>query len=329
MRIAVRIALVAGLALLIALILHEGSAILVPLGRAGWVLLWLVPLHVLPILLDVFGWRVLIARWRESRIGNLFWIATIREGINRLLPAANIGGELVGIRLLAESGIEGVVAAASVTTEVVLTVISQYVFVLIGVLCLLRLTDTVRFVDDVLIGLGASLPLVILLAVLLRYGSVFERLERIAVRLLGDQKLSFLGGQSVSLDAAIRELCGDRPRLLTTMAWQVTGMVSGSLETWLALRWLGHPVPFGAAVALESLTMTVRNFVFLVPAGLGVQEASLVGFGALLGVNGDLALALSLAKRMREILFGVPALLSWYWVEGRRELQHVRGSGKY
>ena len=113
------------------------------------------------------------------------------------------------------------------------------------------------------------------------------------------------------------------------MAWQVTGMVSGSLETWLALRWLGHPVPFGAAIALESLTLAVRNFAFLVPAGLGVQEASLIGFGALLGINGELALALSLAKRMREILFGVPALLSWYWVEGRRELQHVRGPGKY
>ena len=328
MRIAVRIALVAGLALLIALLMREGSAILIPLARAGRVLLWLVPLHTLPIFLDSLGWRVLIARWRESRMGHLFWIATVREAINRLLPAANIGGELVGIRLLAEGGIDGVVAAASVTTEVVLTVISQYVFVLIGVLCLLRLTGTVRFTDDVLIGLAASLPVVIVLAVVLRYGSVFERMERLAVRLLGEQKLSFLAGQSANLDAAIRELCSDPPRLLTTIAWQVTGMVSGSLETWLALRWLGHPVPFGAAVALESLTMTVRNFAFLVPAGLGVQEASLVGFGALLGVNGDLAMALSLAKRMREILFGVPALLSWYWVEGRRELQHVRGSGK-
>jgi putative membrane protein len=329
MRIAVRIALAAGLALLIALILREGSAILIPLARAGRVLLWLVPLHALPIFLDSLGWRVLIARWRESRLGSLFWIATVREAINRLLPAANIGGELVGIRLLAERGIDGVAAAASVATEVVLTVISQYLFVLIGVLCLLRLTHTVRVVDDVLIGLAASLPLVVLLAVLLRYGSVFGRLERLAVRLLGEQAPSFLTGQSASLDAAIRELCSDRPRLLTTIAWQVTGMVSGSLETWLALRWLGHPVHFGAAVALESLTMTLRNFAFLVPAGLGVQEASLVGFGALLGINGELALALSLAKRMREILFGVPALLSWYWMEGRRELQHVRGSGKY
>jgi putative membrane protein len=328
MRLAVRIALVAGLALLVALIMREGSAILIPLTRAGWVLLWLVPLHALPLLLDVLGWRMLIARWRQSRLGTLFWIATIREGVDRLLPAANIGGALVGIRLLTERGAEGVVAAASVTTEVVLTVVSQYVFVLVGVLCLLRLTGTVEFADDVIIGLAASLPLVVLLAVLLRYGSVFERMERIAVRLLGEDKLSFLAGQSASLDGAIRELCAEPSRLLTTIAWQLTGMVSGSLETWLALRWLGHPVPFGAAVALESLTMTVRNFVFLVPAGLGVQEASLVGFGSLLGVSGELALALSLAKRMREILFGVPALISWYWVEGRRELQHVRGPGK-
>lgn len=329
MRIAVRIALAAGLALLIALIMHEGSAILIPLGRAGWVLLWLVPLHVVPLFLDSLGWRVLIARWRECRQGTLFWIACVREGINRLLPAANIGGELIGIRLLAESGVDGVAAAASVTTEVVLTIISQYLFVALGVVCLLRLTDTVRLASDALIALAASLPVVVLTSVLLRYGSVFERLERLAVRLLGEQALSFITRQSANLDRAIRELCSDRARLLTTLAWQVTGMVSGSLETWLALRWLGHPVPFGAAVALESLTMTVRNFAFLVPAGLGIQEASLVGFGALLGINGELALALSLAKRMREVLFGVPALLSWYWVEGRRELQHVRGSGKY
>jgi putative membrane protein len=329
MRLAVRISLAAGLALLLALFMREGSAMLIPLARAGRVLLWLVPLHALPLLLDSLGWRALLARWRESRQGTLFWIACVREGINRLLPAANIGGEIVGIRLLADTGVDGVVAAASVTTEVVLTVISQYVFVALGVVFLLRLTDTVQFADDVLIGLAASLPVVVLLAVLLRYGSVFGRLERLAVRLLGEEKLSFLGGRFTQLDAAIRELCEDRPRVLTAMAWQVTGMVCGSLEAWFALRWLGHPVAFGAAIALESLTMTVRNFAFLVPAGLGVQEASLVGFGALLGINGELAMALSLAKRLREILFGVPALLSWYWVEGRRELQHVRGSGKY
>ena len=326
MRTAVRIALFAGLALLIGLIVHEGGSIVRPLMRAGWVLLWLVPLHVLPLLLDSRGWQALIER--RVPAGLLLWIATVREAVNRLLPVANIGGELVGIRLLTATGIEGVQAAASVTTETLLTLFSQYLFVALGVTCLLRLTHTVHSASGALIGLGASLPVIVLLGILLRYGSVFERLEKTAVRLLGEETLSFLNGKSASLDAAIRRLIAQRLRLLQTLSWQLIGMISGTIETWLALRWLGHPVGFGAALALESLTQAARNFIFLVPAGLGVQEATLVGVGHLLGIDGDLALALSLAKRMREILFGTPALLSWYWIEGRKELQHVRSSSR-
>ncbi len=326
MRTAVRIALFAGLALLIGLIVHEGGSIVRPLMRAGWVLLWLVPLHVLPLLLDSRGWQALIER--RVPAGLLLWIATVREAVNRLLPVANIGGELVGIRLLTATGIEGVQAAASVTTETLLTLFSQYLFVALGVTCLLRLTHTVHSASGALIGLGATLPVIVLLGILLRYGSVFERLEKTAVRLLGEETLSFLNGKSASLDAAIRRLIAQRLRLLQTLSWQLIGMISGTIETWLALRWLGHPVGFGAALALESLTQAARNFIFLVPAGLGVQEATLVGVGHLLGIDGDLALALSLAKRMREILFGTPALLSWYWIEGRKELQHVRSSSR-
>jgi uncharacterized membrane protein YbhN (UPF0104 family) len=56
---------------------------------------------------------------------------------------------------------------------------------------------------------------------------------------------------------------------------------------------------------------------FFVPAGLGVQELSFVAIGHLLGISGEAALAVSLAKRMSEILYGIPALLSWQWVEGQ------------
>ena len=35
-------------------------------------------------------------------------------------------------------------------------------------------------------------------------------------------------------------------------------------------------------------------------------------------IDSNVALSLSLAKRMREVLFGVPALLSWQWLEARR-----------
>jgi hypothetical protein len=39
--------------------------------------------------------------------------------------------------------------------------------------------------------------------------------------------------------------------------------------------------------------------------------------GLLLGLGADVALALSLAKRLREVVFGVPALLIWQWMELR------------
>jgi putative membrane protein len=329
MKIAVRIALLLGLALMIGLIMREGaSSILVPLSRAGWVLLALVPLHVLPLTLDVMGWRTLIGR--RSDVPTLLWIASVREAINRLLPVANIGGEIVGIRLLAETGVDGPTAAASVVVEVLLTIVSQYVFVALGVVCLLKLTGAVALVGDLMLALGVSLPLIALLVVLLRYGSVFERLQRVAERVLGAQAqaLSFLG-QSANLDAAIRALYAERSRLIATVGWQLLGLIAGSLETWLALRWLGQPVSLAAALVLESLTQAARQFMFLVPAGLGVQEAGLVAVGYLLGIGSDLAIALSLAKRMREILFGLPALLSWYWAQGHRELHHVRDLGEY
>jgi putative membrane protein len=320
MKLAARIALLVGLAVTVALVLHAGGpAMLDMLARAGWVLLWLVPLHAIALLLDVCGWRTLLGP--RASIPLLWWIATVREAINRLLPVANIGGEIVGIRLLASAGVEGTLAAASVIMEVLLTLFSQYLFVALG----LRALHAVRPLEDTLLGMAVTLPVLALLMALLRYGAIFQRFERLAERVVGVRShIMALLSRSADLDAAIRSLYARRRRLALTIAWQVSGLLVGTLETWLALRWLGHPQGIEGAVALESLTQAVRNFIFLVPAGLGVQEASLVGLGALLGVTPDVAITLSLVKRMREIVFGLPALLSWEWVEGWKGLQHVR-----
>jgi putative membrane protein len=164
-----------------------------------------------------------------------------------------------------------------------------------------------------------SLPVVVLLFVLFRYGSVFERLGGTIERMLGARAQGArLSEQSAELDIDIRRLYQARGRLLAALAWQVVALCIGTFETWLALRWLGFPVTFANALALESLTQALRHFVFFVPAGLGVQEAALIAFGSLIGVSSEAALALSLVKRMREILFGVPALAWWQWLEGRR-----------
>ena len=54
----------------------------------------------------------------------------------------------------------------------------------------------------------------------------------------------------------------------------------------------------------------------------------MVLFGALLGLPADLALAVSLTKRVRELALGLPGLAAWQWVEGRRLARSPNGSGE-
>ena len=111
-----RIALALGLAALIALVVGAGAGTLAALlAHAGWILLLLVPLQVVPMLFDVLGWRVLIAT--PTRVSALFFIAWTRQAINRLLPVASVGGEIVGVRLLRQQGVSGMAAASARGTQ--------------------------------------------------------------------------------------------------------------------------------------------------------------------------------------------------------------------
>ena len=311
-----------GLAVAIVLVTLEGwRTVSANIGRAGWPLLWLLPFHALPLLLDVLGWRVLLAR-RDPRhratTPVLFWIATIREASNRLLPLANIGGEIIGIRLLRWRGVAVATAAASVVMEVLLTIINQYVFIALGAVLLIATTARTSTLDSVLIALAFSLPLPAALIVVLRYGNPFARFESLARKLLGASSTLLASLDGFRLDLEIRALYARPLRLLLAGTWQLLGMVVGSFENWLILRLLGHPVGIADAIALEALTQAVRHAFFVVPAALGVQEGGLILLGAMIGLPADISVALSLIKRLREIGFGVPALVSWQWIELRR-----------
>jgi uncharacterized membrane protein YbhN (UPF0104 family) len=123
---------------------------------------------------------------------------------------------------------------------------------------------------------------------------------------------------AASLDHELRA-CLDRWRsLLFAGTLQFLALAAGSFEVWFALRLFGHPVGAGTAIILESMTQTMRHLAFVVPAGLGVQEATLVLFGHVLGVGSEFALAVSMVKRVREVLCGLPSLASWQWLEARR-----------
>jgi putative membrane protein len=275
---------------------------------------------MLPLALDTQGWRVLLEPCnRDGRAGFMFllWAATVREAVARLLPTAGIGGEVVGIRLARLRLDDTTAVSASVIVEVLVTIAVLYLFSAMGIVLMVHIAAGLEQVWVIAASLALSLPLPVLAYWLLRHGSLFERLERLAVRLLGEGHSISAHLDGARLDTEIGSLFRTPGRLFRALAWQLAGYIIGSFETWYALDLLGHPVSFTAAIAIEALTQATRHASFLVPAGLGVQEAAVLLVSYLAGVGGDVALSLALVKRMREIVSGVPALLSWHWVEAR------------
>ena len=67
-----------------------------------------------------------------------------------------------------------------------------------------------------------------------------------------------------------------------------------------------------------SLGQAVRSAAFIVPGGYGVQEGGYMLIGAFYGLPAETGLALSLIKRVREIILGIPGLLDWQIFEGKR-----------
>lgn len=281
------------------------------LRSAGWNLLWLPPYRLLFFLLYAVGWRTLLRPYdpqARAGLGYLLWITTVREGIDRLLPVASVGGGIAGVRMVGWRGIPAAPAAATVAAEIVLTMAALYVFTAAGLFLLVEIGASHETYQHVLLALLLSLPMPVVTGLLLRYGSVFERLEGFLRPMVGESAFS---EGATALDRELRACLSRGWTLTVAGSLQLLALFSASFETWFALRLFGHPVDLRSAIMLESMTQAMRHLAFVVPAGLGVQEAMFVLFGHVLGLSSELALAVSMAKRLREVVCGVPALVSW------------------
>jgi putative membrane protein len=326
-RVAAYVGGLLGLALLIALVIRaDFTAILHTLGAVGGQLLWLIPYRALFYLLYAIGWLILLHPYdpqRRARLGYLTWVSSVRDAIDRLLPVASVGGGIVGVRLVRWRGLDAAAVSASVIVEILLTLIASYMFTFVGLFLLSDFGAIGHTYRRLLLAFALSLPVPAITALLLRYGSVFARMQRLLRPFVSESTLS---EAAASLDRELRACLHRGRSLLAAGALQFAALISGSFEVWFALRLFGHPVGAKSALILESMTQAVRHLAFVIPAGLGVQEAGLVIFGHVLGVSSELALAVSMAKRMREILCGLPSLMSWQWLEGRRLQSLMRTS---
>ena len=317
MKLLAHLLALAGILLAIGLVAYYGvDSVGEALLSAGWGILVVALFHLVPMAFSTQGWRVLMApQWPGSFLA-VYYARWIRESVNSLLPVAQVGGDIVGARVLTFNGAPARLATAGVVVDLTVELVTQFIFTLMGLGLLVLIGADPEVVRWALVGIAVAVPAVGGFLLAQRYG-LFKLIDRLLAYLEANVSWARTGSVA-NLHEAVLGLYRDRRALLSSGIYHLLSWVTGAAEIWLALYFMGIEVTIAEALILESLNQAIRSAAFLVPGAYGVQEGGFLVLGALFGLGPDVALALSLIRRVREFLLGLPGLAAWQLAEGRR-----------
>jgi putative membrane protein len=310
------LSILVGLGIVIALIVMNGAAgIAAGLAAAGWGILAVIAMHLPQVVTSSFAWRTLVMSAQTPPRLTFFGLRWIREGVNGLLPVAQIGGHIVGARLLALAGVPLSTAGATVAVDLTMEMLSQAVFTLLGVGLLAAGAGGLS--TGTTTSILAAFGVLIIVFILAQRFGFFRLLESGLLQMARRQ--GWTGLEDVSgLHAAIVALYQSRRRLIRSWSWHFVAWLLGGLEVMVGLHVLGVAVGLRDATIIESLGQAFRAVGFVVPGGLGIQESGVLLICSQLGIAPQVAIELSLLRRIRELALGGPGLLAWYWIERPR-----------
>ena len=306
-----------GMSVLIGLTVWYGAD---QVGRAivsaGWAVTLVVVARIVAVGYAGAGWWLLFRREQRPSVWTCVLLRYVREATNALLPLAQIGGDFIGARCLTLRGFPGARAAASVIVDVLMQATTQLVFALIGLMLLLAQGGNELVVWPVVIGVALAVPA--LGGFLLLQGQLGQRLIKKVLSVFAGDREWLVFGAVDELFARLDEFYSYRRGLIRSVTWHLAGWFVGAIEVWVVLKFMGYQIDYGDAVIIESLMHAVRGAAFAVPGALGAQEGGLIVLCAMFNVPPEAALALSLVKRIPDLVIGVPGLAAWQAMEGWR-----------
>jgi putative membrane protein len=310
-------ALSIGVLLFIGVLASQGlPAILGTLSLAGWGLLWVALFHLLPLALDAAGIRVLfdgaaIGAGPRISLRDALLTRWAGESANSLMPGGQIGGPVLMARHLAQRGMAMQDAAAAITVNTTLQTFAQIAFALLGVALLGVLATHISEHALRVSSLIASGLLALQVGGFywMQRRGFFSKVMRTATRFAGKRDWSQWMSQAEAIDIAVQNTYGRGGPVAACFLLNLVGWLVGTGEVYLILQLIHHPVGWLEALLLESLGQAIRGAAFAIPGALGVQEGGYLLLAPLVGLPPDAGLALSLAKRARELILGLPGLL--------------------
>jgi putative membrane protein len=307
-----------GVALFIVLLIREGAGqVGAAIARAGWGLLGITLYHLLQTLSDAAGWLVLIPKEHRVSLIKSVFLHWIGEPINSLLPTGRVGGDIVITRLAAIWGVPVKTGTGVMIVDITIGIVTKVIYIVVAGVLVIAKTGRGDLTRPTLVAVITGTLAAAGFYVIQRLG-IFGWTATFASRFVKSPGRNSLVQSGEALDQTIALIYAHRRGVAGCYLFWILSWLIASGEIWLGLWALGFQSSFTTAVILESATLAVRGAAFLVPGAVGVQEGGYILLGSLLGIPGEIAFALSLIRRVRELALGIPALITWQLMEATR-----------
>ena len=286
------------------------------LGKIGWpefglIVGWQLVLFVICGL----AWDLITPARTMRRPWVLIWGRMVRDASANCLPFSQVGGFVFGARAVTLHGVEWATATASTVIDVTAEFLAQIAFACIGLGILLARAPRSGLAVPIEVGIGLAV-LACFAFIWVQHGAA-PMFARIGRRIAGNWFTDAQERMAV-LQSELSLIYGHTGKLALGSLMHLIGWIGTGLAGWITYHALGAPVDFDDALAIEALLSAAAAVAFLVPVNAGVQEAGYVGLGAIFGLPPDLSLGVSLVRRARDVVIGVPILLIWQAIEMRR-----------
>lgn len=258
-----------------------------------------------------FCWWLVTPGVPRSGIAALIWARTVRDASSEVLPFSQVGGIVIGARAAVTAGVPPAPLYAGMIADQTTELAGQLLFTLFGVAVLLtRLEGHGAVLPPVLAGAGA------MAALMAAFAFAQRPMLRIAKGLTGHVLPASLATFD-QVQAQLVTVYRQRARVVSAFLLHFVGWIGSGMAGWIALYAMGRPLPLIDVLTIEALIFALRTVAFLVPGGIGVQEAAYALLGPIFGLAAGPALALSIVKRARDVSFGVPVVVLWQILEAR------------
>jgi len=307
---------IAGIALILALLVHSGMADVIHAAvRVGWPGLLLMVLARCALLIPcALAWWLLSSR---RMVWSVFiWASWVRAAMGELFITPPLGSEAAGMRILTNGGMRMADAAACTVVDLTLDLGSQVAFAVTGLMLLsISTPDSPWLLPGLIVSALAAAAIVGF--ALAQKGWLFHQLgdwmSRSSSGWLGAMRLSMQ-----DMHERITEIYHRPGPLIGSFFLQYGAWMIGVIPTWIGLSFLGQSLAWHQVIAMDAMVFAIRGAAFMMPAGIGAQEGAYMLLGQLFGLDAASALALSLLRRSVDWLATFPALLVWPAREGKR-----------